>query len=307
MRLHTVSIMMSSLALGVASYVSAQTDSFAPALFTTESRLHQIEISPRDLDDTNAAAVRCQAFVETDGTLTAPVCDMDVGLRDRSLIRTVLAALEDEVFLPASVDDQTVRVLMNFAVFFSCNEEQCAAIPVPHHGYHIGQFGLSYVAPQAILSDYDWYDGFGDRMLDVPSMPRGDSGSASENVFTSASRVGAGGRPTDSSFTATVSVDADGIAQDSCIFVLVNLSYDDAQQRNLRKLESIVAALGESEFIPGVAGGQAVPMNFYESNKFVEVTQILVTAGTAGDGGGVGTSQRAFAGAEEAPELYCER
>ena len=253
--------------------VHAQLPDLQPAMFGPSSGLTDIEIVQEEFGSIDSVAVRCQVFVETDGSLTDYLCVTDDGIDDRSIIATVSDRLATEKFTPARADGSKVRVLMNFAVFFTCMAGDCTAVPVPHHGYHLEALGLDYVAPQPIVSGREWYDGFEDRGPLYASGLRGSGW-----------------------FTAAVEVDSEGVASTSCIYALANVVWDDTRQQNRKKLESILNRLVETRYVPGFHEGTPVQTQFFESNNF---RFAVWENGQARD--------RGFATEQEAPELYCER
>jgi len=266
-------------ALFLAGQLHAQLSDLQPATFGPFSGLADLGIEPEDLGSADSLAVRCQAFVETDGSLTENLCTSDDGIRDRRIIARVADSVAAESFSPARVDGREVRVLMNFSVLITCAGGECASVPVPNHAYQIGAFGLDYVAPQAIVSGKRWYEGFEDRgpRFRSPAVVRPNSA----------------GVPT-GWFTAAVDVDSEGVATASCIYALDRVDRDDVRQRNRRRLESILGNLVETRYVPGFNDGAPVPMRFFESNN-VRV-QLLP-----------GNGAQAFVTAREAPELYCDR
>lgn len=250
-----------------------------PAMIGPSSGLTDLRIEQEDLGSNDSLAVRCQAFVETNGDLTDYLCTTDDGIRDRSIIARVTEQLATETFSPARVDGQEVRVLMNFAVLITCATNDCTSATVPNHGYQIGSFGLDYVAPQPVISGEHWYEGFEDRgpRYRSPALVRPTSA----------------GSPT-GWFTMAVDVDSEGIASDSCVYALARVNRDDMRQHNRRRLESILDDLVKTQYVPGFHDGRPVPMRFFESNN---VRVGFVQPDRA----------RAFASASEAPELYCDR
>ena len=120
-------------------------DSFAGRVVIPEDRKAQ----------SFTAVIRCQTYVQSSGELKNTLCVRD-SLNDMDLRRSVLEAVEGVKFLPASVGGEAERVYMNFMVVFSCSDGECGVLAVPHHGYHIEELGLEYVAPQAIMDEKFW-------------------------------------------------------------------------------------------------------------------------------------------------------
>lgn len=120
-------------------------DSFAQRIVVPEDRKKQ----------SFTAVIRCQTYVQHSGELKNTLCVRD-SVEDMDLRRSVLDAVEGVKFLPARVGDEVKRVYMPFMVAFSCSNGECGVLAVPHHGYHIDQLGLEYVAPQAIMDEKFW-------------------------------------------------------------------------------------------------------------------------------------------------------
>ncbi len=120
-------------------------DSFAGRVVIPEDRKAQ----------SFTAVIRCQTYVQSSGELKNTLCVRD-SLNDMDLRRSVLEAVEGVKFLPARVGGEAERVYMNFMVVFSCSDGECGVLAVPHHGYHIEELGLEYVAPQAIMDEKFW-------------------------------------------------------------------------------------------------------------------------------------------------------
>lgn len=262
----------------VVGQLSAQSTGLKPASLDNSS-LADLEIRPQDLASADSLAVRCQAFVETDGSLTDLLCTSDDGMRDRGLIARVADRFKGELFSSARVDGREVRVLMNFAVLISCAGGECISMPVPNHAYHFGALGIDYVAPQPIVPRESWYEGFEDR---------GPRYGPAALVRPSESGMPSGW------FTMAVDIDSEGVAGAGCIYAIAGVDRDNIRRENQARLESILRELVNTRYVPGFVEGAPVPMRFFESNN-VRVEIMPPNGG------------QAFVTPSEAPELYCER
>jgi hypothetical protein len=273
--------------------VEAQSASFVPARFGADNPLAQIEVSPRDLARRKGSvAIRCQTFVETDGRLTDYYC-APPSLEDQQVTRLVVEALQGQTFVAAQVDGTPVRILMAFAVSIQCAGDSCSIESVQNHGHHTEDLGTAYVAPQPILPDHDWYEGYEDKLEWIRGwMP---------NVSTRFNQDAWPMRP-----IIAVGVDVDGIAAKGCIDSM-RLMGDDDEQRNRQKLEQALKSIGETRFIPGFHDGRPVAMQFFERAVFQNVARMVSRPPRSHPS--VRISNRYFskplANRAEAPDLYC--
>ena len=138
--------------------LGAQESEFSPASFGIFGSFSGLILAPDDIPSGDEAiTVACQGFVETDGTMVDYLCLPNENL---AFSDAVVAAVEDQTFVPASTNGAPVRVLMNFAVMFICKAGDCTPIAIRNHGHYFDRYGLAYVAPQPILPTNTWYDGF---------------------------------------------------------------------------------------------------------------------------------------------------
>lgn len=273
--------------------VEAQPARFVPARFGADNPLAQIDVSPRDLARRKSSVIlRCQTFVETDGRLTDYYC-APPSIEDQRVTRMVVEALQDATFVAAQADGVPVRVLMVFAVSIECADDGCSLESVPNHGYHTEQLGKNYVAPQPILPNQAWYEGYEDKLEWIRAwMP---------NVSTRLNQTAWPMRP-----AIAVGVDAEGMATEGCIYSM-RLMGDDDEHSNRRKLEQAIASIGETRFIPGFSDGQPVAMQFFERAVFENAARMV--SRPPRNHPFVRVSNRYFSKAlanrAEAPELYC--
>jgi hypothetical protein len=136
----------------------AQESGFSPARIGTPDGFAGLILARDDIPAGNTTVtVGCQGMVETDGRLTNYLC---LPHKRVAFSNAVVATLKDQTFVPASISGEPVRVLMNFAVVFTCVAGRCTAAVIPNHGHHFDMYGLAYVAPQPVLPNDAWYDGF---------------------------------------------------------------------------------------------------------------------------------------------------
>jgi hypothetical protein len=105
--------------------------------------------------------LRCQVIVEPDGSTRLPRCltiDRYSMFREETERALALAKM-----VPARIDGEPVRVLMNLIVGYRC-AETCPAFLFSNHGGNVREFGFSYTAPQPVLDDGSWYSGFDDKL-----------------------------------------------------------------------------------------------------------------------------------------------
>jgi hypothetical protein len=234
------------------SIVVAQTSAFSPADFAAENRFAEIVVSPGDMPGgRESLLVLCQGFVESDGELTNYYCLIDEIRANRlhgKVLRTVIDTLSTQKFVPAKVDGDNVRVLLNFAVAIDCTTGSCVVIPVRNHGYHFAEYGPDYVSPQPILIEDAWYEGFEDKRDWIED-------------WMAAYRPAVETRLGEFiAYTMSVEVSADGVAYDESVDWL-----DPGSEATGRlNAERAAASIGSPRFIPGFHEGQPVAMRLYE-------------------------------------------
>ena len=106
-------------------------------------------------------SLTCQVVVETDGSTTNPHCLVDKRYYDFQweVVRTVAGA----TMIPATVDGEPVRVLMNFMAGYRCLQV-CGTLLIANHGRFVQDFGFDYSSPQPILEDDTWYEGYEEKL-----------------------------------------------------------------------------------------------------------------------------------------------
>jgi len=234
---------------------------FEPADFAQPNRLESIQIAASDLPrGTTAAAVRCQAFIARDGKLGEYHCIADdMG----AYVKAVIDAVPMQRFAAARVDGESVRVLMNFAVYVDCGSGACVAVAARNHGYHIERLGLDYVDPQPILESDDWYEGFDYKLIDWKPRTR----NAYRRGF--AEKV---------PYVMAVEVDASGLAGPGCLVWAVparpvpgmpGLGRRVAPMQTPRTklyLEKAIGSLRDVRYVPGMIDGRAATLTLYEES-----------------------------------------
>ena len=105
-------------------------------------------------------SLTCQVIVEADGSTTSPHCLVDE--RYRSFHDETIRAVSGAVMEPATIDGEPVRVLMNFMVGYRCLET-CSILLLSNHARYVQDYGFFYSAPQPILDEDLWYEGFDEK------------------------------------------------------------------------------------------------------------------------------------------------
>jgi len=176
----------------------------------------------------------CQVIVETDGSASSPHCLVDE--RYYSFQSEVVRAVSGAVMEPATTDGQPVRVLMSFMVGYRCLEA-CSVLFIPNHARHVREYGFEYTAPQPILADDRWYDGFDEKLAWV------DSGMQAAEVN--------GVR-----YTINTLVDTEGRSSRRRVSSRSS-DYWSAATRAAR-------SLGDVNYIPAFYEGRAIDLTLYE-------------------------------------------
>ncbi len=224
----------------IAHDVSAQT--FTPATFGEDDRsiLKTLRVPAERPSGRYNVSLRCQVIVEPDGAATHPHC-LIAEERFGVFQREALRALSGSVMTPATVDAQSVRVVLNFLIGYRC-DESCEIVLVPNHAKNVESFGLGYVAPQPILEDNRWYEGYAKKLDWVAS------GRTAEDVggiqFIVSTQVNESGRAS----RTNVDLDSNGFFGEH---------YEDTAKRAARSLRGV-------RYIPGYYEGKPQTMRHYE-------------------------------------------
>ena len=139
---------------------STQTNSITPADFEPGGFVG-IELSGSDIAGVDGnIIIPCQAIIDINGFPSNYNCKTNSIDEHGAFLRAVINALPGQIFQPAMLDGNPVRVLMDFSVIFRCENGSCVNAFTRNHLHHYKEFGLAYVAPQPIITDDEWYDGF---------------------------------------------------------------------------------------------------------------------------------------------------
>jgi hypothetical protein len=274
--------------------VRAQPPEFVPAQFKEAHQLEQIGIGRRDLGRRkDSVSIRCQSFVEVDGSLDHAYCVPPNNIEDQRVTRKIVLALEDVTVNPAHKRGTPVRVLMSFTVSVECDTDPCSVVVATHHGYSRDIYGDDYFAPQPILPGLAWYTGFADKLDWIEGWMPNVSRTFNHELWPLRPRIG-------------VTVAADGSAATGCI-EFISAAGDDNEQRNRQKLEQAIRSIAEVRFIPGFHDGEPVSMQFSEYAVFRDAAQKVSARRLFDQGGRIANRlyPRRLADREEAPELYC--
>jgi hypothetical protein len=258
---------------------------FAPADFARPNRLESLQMAVDDLPrGATAVAVRCQAFIGRDSSLGEYHCVADDNRAYEDVVQAVIDAVPTQRFVAARVDNENVRVLMNFAVYVDCSSGSCLAVAARNHGYHVENLGLDYIDPQPILDGDEWYVGFDYKLRWIRAwMPR----------ISSADRREARPRLP---YVLAAEIDASGIAAAACLYWVFSISAPDRvgvsplgansfrtnrassfvpslPLRTIRDIEGAIASLGSVRYVPGMIDGAPTTLRLYERSvtNFEEV------------------------------------
>ena len=134
-------------ALALVSFAPAWSAVTQPARIGehANSLANRIEFPSVDGDFT--IFVRCEAKVFPAGNIDEIGCYSEGDL-DPAFYRAVTIAGASASVLPASVNGETVSILMLFSVIFRQQGDTQTITVVPNHGTNAKTLGLSYIAPQ---------------------------------------------------------------------------------------------------------------------------------------------------------------
>jgi hypothetical protein len=239
-----------------------QASEFTPANFKSES-FAGIEIDSNDIhDDPADVFIHCQTIIEVNGVPSNYSCTTSFIKDHRIFLRAVLNAIPRQSFIPATVNNEAVRVQMNFTVIFRCEEKICTNTMVRNHLYSYKEYGLNYVAPQPVVKDDAWYEGFKTKLSWATNLIykiNDDVALADENAGWTFLYS-----PFLPAYTLSAEINTEGAAYDQ----LVN---NTAQLKKYRLSRSIkqeaaraVASIGDVNFIPGFYNDEPVTMRLYE-------------------------------------------
>ena len=181
----------------------------------------------------------CQVIVEPDGSTRSPRC-LAIERYDDFRFETE-RALAGTIMSPARIDGEPVRVLMNLTVGYRC-AETCPAFLFTNHGRNGEEFGFRYSAPQPVLDDDTWYQGFDDKL----AWAAGERGP---------DEIG-GVR-----FVISAHIDAAGTMSEPRVDNVypgsTGRSYEESAQR-------AADSLLDARYIPGFSKGEPVEMRLYD-------------------------------------------
>ena len=151
-------------------------------------------------------------------------------------------ALHDVAFSPAEVEGERVPVRMSFRVAYTPIEDAIIVSLIPNLGTMQSQYGRNYIAPQERLDVSDWYERYTES-----SWVEGKEFLGDGDMSRVAATIDHRGKP---SRMHTLS----------------------AKRAHERDADIVKRTLKSSRFIPGVANGRVVPMDYmvavhYESDQ----------------------------------------
>jgi hypothetical protein len=227
-----------------------------PARFgNTDNSLSKVLSMPGNID-TGDKVVRipCQAIVEVSGEVRDVNCFTDMG-ENGPYVMEILRAAKNGSISPALVDGVPTRIFMTFSVWFACNEGECNVLALPHDNIHTAEFGLNYFAPQAIVSDDLWYEGFGEKLRTIRDRAL-SSTEDKERIAGRSARIGRTAPPGSVAYILSVEVDENGEASKGKV------------KRSIGPLEEVAELAGKTiagnSFIPGYRDGKPAAMVYQE-------------------------------------------
>ena len=183
--------------------------------------------------------LRCQVIVEPTGSTRSPRCL--VIERYETFRFEVERALTITTMAPARIDGAPVRVLMNLLVGYRC-AETCLPVVTANHGQNVSDFSSGYSAPQPILDEDRWYQGFGEKL----------AWAAGENGPEEVGGV---------RFVISARIDEAGTTSQR----RVDAEYPGSADRDYATIAQRAAdSLQDTRYIPGFYQGEPVEMRLYE-------------------------------------------
>jgi len=243
------------------AYSAVFASEFVPATFNSNS-FFGLEIKSNEIpENTDFVIVPCQVIVEVNGGPSNYNCTTRFIKSHHNFLRAVLNAIPKQSFVPATVNDQTVRVQMNFTVLFGCKERKCVNSVVRNHLFHYKEYGLNYVAPQPIIHDVAWYDGYeiknswANNLIERINVDEKIPDEQTGWIFLYSSYFPA--------YTLSAEINVEGEASDQLIDNTANVqkSYAyDIKKAAERAIENLAAI----DFIPGFYNDEPVTMRLHE-------------------------------------------
>ena len=235
---------------------------FTPANFKSES-FAGIEIDSNDIpDDPADVFIHCQTIIEANGVPSNYSCTTRFIKDHRIFLRAVLNAIPRQSFIPATVNNEAVRVQMNFTVIFRCEEKICTNTMVRNHLYSYKEYGLNYVAPQPVVKDDAWYEGFKTKLSWATNLIykiNDDVALADENAGWTFLYS-----PFLPAYTLSAEINTEGAAYDQLVNNTAQLKKYRLSRSIKQEAERAVASIGDVNFIPGFYNDEPVTMRLYE-------------------------------------------
>lgn len=224
------------------SVVTAHAQTSTKQLFATHfgsganSLSTKLKCPGRHHMDRTAITVYCQAIVDVDGkALNGSHCfDREPG--GAQFAKDVKKSVLDSHFMPATINGEKLKTLFSFRVFTTRSKDQCSVTLIPNLGYQSNKFGVDYVAPQEILTKGSW-------TIKTKNFERDPK----TRVFVNAEGF---------LFTMSVAVTNTGEASDA------RMEWNRLATK--KESRSILKALNNSVFIPGIYQGKPQAMRYYE-------------------------------------------
>ena len=229
------------LSLPVGAVFAQDEATFAPAAIGEgdQSLLARLRTPIERPSGSYDVTLTCQVIVEPDGSTRSPRC-LAIERYDVFRFETE-RALAVTIMRPARIRGESVRVLMNLIIGYRC-AETCPAFLFTNHARNFEEYGFNYSAPQPVLDNDAWYQGFDDKL----AWAAGDRGPAEVGgvrFFVSA-RIDEAGRTSEQR--------VDGVYTGSS-----GRSYEAIAQR-------AADSLADARYIPGFYRNEPVEMRIFD-------------------------------------------
>lgn len=259
---------------------TAQASSFTPADFGPGGFVGIVIDKNAIPENVGNVFIPCQAIIDTNGFPSNYNCKSNTIGEHRVFLRSVISALPGQVFRPAMVNGEPVRVLMDFTIIFACKNGQCVNSFTRNHLHHYKDYGLSYVAPQPIITDDEWYEGYENKTAwarelrsnidDYASMS--DQEASKINIY---SHYYPG-------YVFSAEVNTDGLATDREITNQEAVKQRVSGSRLTRSVDDEAVDVEAIRFIPGYHDGKPESMRFFEATM-AKVEIPVTNEATQGD------------------------
>ena len=213
------------------------TVTFSPAIIESGPRSlpNLLEFPARKTTADFSVIVACQTEIKITGETAHSFCFTRES-RSGKYRQATAKALRKATFVPASINDNPVKVYVSFRVVFTCLDGECVIIPLMNLGQNEQQFGYEYIAPQEILEEQFWYSKF--------------------KKFARLEHLGVAMPYRGVVFRFSISVDEHGNGTDP------KVEYKGRLKSN--EINAALTAISKARFIPGFFEGKPTRMRYFE-------------------------------------------